>query len=369
VADRLRVLAVNAYGALGGAESWLAYLLEATDRLDVEAVLLQDGPFRQRLEGIGVPVTLHPVGRSPASLARPAWWLRGELRRRRPDVVLANGIKAQLVAGPAGRLAGVPTVWVKHDHSFDRFLAVPVGRLATRVVAAVEELGEPVRRRDVVVVPPPVLDPPAERAQARAHYAALGVELDDRPTLVMATRLVPYKGVDDAIAALGLPGAEPWRLVVVGDDDPSSPGETERLRALARSIGVADRVTFAGRVERASHWLAAFDAIAVLTKPGGRRTPGKEGFGTSAFEAMVAGVPVVGVEGGAVVRRLAGRAGYGVPPADPAAVARALGRLADPAVRAAAGQAARELVADHPDARRCAELLVGVLTQAARRRG
>jgi glycosyltransferase involved in cell wall biosynthesis len=361
------VLVVSAYGVFGGAESWLAYLLEATDRLDAEVVLLQDGPFRERLEALGVPVTVHAAGTSPLSLTGPVRWLTRELRRRRPDVVLANGIKAQLVAGPAGRLAGVPTVWAKHDHSFDRWLAVPVGRLSTRVVAAVEELGEPVRRRDVVVVPPPVLGPPASRAAARAHFADLGLALDERPTVVMATRLVPYKGVDDAVAALALPGGESWRLAVVGDDDPSSPGETERLRGLARTAGVADRVVFAGWVERASHWLAAFDAIAVLTKPGGRRTPGKEGFGTSAFEAMLAGVPVIGVEGGAVVRRLEGRAGYGVPAADPAAVAAALGRLADPAARAAAGRAARELVAGHPDAARCAELLVEVLADAASR--
>jgi glycosyltransferase involved in cell wall biosynthesis len=373
VTARLKVLAVSAYGVFGGAESWLAYLLEATDRLDVEVVLLQDGPFRDRLEALGVPVTVHVTGTSPLSLAGPVRWLAAEIRRRRPDVVLANGIKAQLVAAPAGRLTGVATVWVKHDHSFDRWLAVPVGRLSTRVVAAVEELGEPVRRRDVVVVPPPVLDPPASRAEARAHLASLGLALDDLPTVVMATRLVPYKGVDDAIAALALPGGETWRLAVVGDDDPSAPGETERLKALARTTGVADRVLFAGRVERASHWLAAFDAIAVLTKPGGRRTPGKEGFGTSAFEAMLAGVPVIGVDGGAVVRRLEGRAGHGVPPASPSAVAAALGRLADPDVRRVAGEAAMELVAGHPDAARCAEMLADVLTDAAtrtrRRRG
>lgn len=363
----LRVLAVSAYGVFGGAESWLAYLIAATDRMEVEVVLLQDGPFRARLEALGVPVSVHATGTSPLSLLGPVRWLARELRRRRPDVVLANGIKAQLVAAPAGRLAGVATVWAKHDHSFDRWLAVPVGRLSTRVVAAVEELGAPVRRHDVVVVPPPVLAPPATREDAREHLAGLGLALDDTPTVVMATRLVPYKGVDDAIAALSLPGGERWRLAVVGDDDPSAPGETQRLRELARAGGVADRVVFVGRVERASHWLAAFDAIAVLTKPGGRRTPGKEGFGTSAFEAMLAGVPVIGVEGGAVVRRLAGRAGFGVPAANPAAVAVALGRLADPDTRRTAGEAARELVAGHPDATRCAELLVAVLDDAASR--
>jgi glycosyltransferase involved in cell wall biosynthesis len=359
----VKTLVVSAYGVLGGAESWLLYLLDATDRIDAEVVLFQDGPFRGELERRGIRVTVHPVGTSPLSLAGPVAWMVRELRRRRPDVVLANGIKAQLVAGPAGLVARIPTVWAKHDHSFDRWLAVPVGKLSTRVVAAVEELGEPVRRADMVIVPPPLPpSPPATREEARAHLASLG--LDERPTVVMATRLVPYKGVEDAIAALR--SAPAWRLVVIGDDDPSSPGETERLRALARDLG--DRMVFAGRIPRASHWLAAFDALAVLTKPGGRRTPGKEGFGTSAFEAMLAGVPVVGVEGGAVVRRLDRRAGAGVPPGDPAAVARALNDLADPDVRRRAGEAARELVAGHPTAAECADLLADVLSDAASRR-
>jgi glycosyltransferase involved in cell wall biosynthesis len=153
--------------------------------------------------------------------------------------------------------------------------------------------------------------------------------------------------------------------VVAGGDDHAAPGETERLRALAREAGVEDRVHFAGRVPEIAHWLAAFDALAVLTKAGGRRAPTMEGFGMSAFEAMRAGLPVVAVSGGAVVRRLEGRAGIGVPPGDPAAVAAALGRLADPASREAAGAAAREIVADHPTDRDCARDLVRVLREAA----
>jgi glycosyltransferase involved in cell wall biosynthesis len=364
---RLRVLVVQAFGENGGSESWLLRLLDATDQLDVQVVLLKDGPLREQLTSRGIPVDVWPVGRQPYDLVRPALRLVRRLRRDRPDVVLGNVMKAQLVAGPAGRLAGVPTVWAKHDHTYDRWLARPVARVSDRVVAAVEELAEAAHRDDAVIIPPPRPDEePATRAQARAHLAEAGLVLGDRPVLVMAGRLVPFKGVDDAITALARPEAVAWNLVVLGDDDHAAPGETTRLRALAAQLGVQDRVVFFGHLPRASHWLAAFDALAVLTRPAGRRDPGKEGFGTSAFEAMLAGVPVVAVEGGAVVRRLAGRAGIGVPPADPVAVAHALSALADPAARAEAGAAGRELVADAPDAATCAALLVGVLSDAAR---
>jgi glycosyltransferase involved in cell wall biosynthesis len=367
VSARLRVLVVQPYAENGGSESWLLSLLDATNELDVDVLLLKDGPMRAELERRGVPVRLRPVGTSPVDLVAPVLELARRLRRERPDVVLGNVVKAQMVAGPAGRLAGVPTVWAKHDHGFDGPVTVLLGQLSTRVVAAVEELGTAVRRRDVVVVPPPRPDPPpAERAEALQALRALGVRLDDGvPTAVIAGRLVPFKGVDDAVRALALPGAAGWRLVVAGADDHAAPGETDRLRAVARDVRVDDRVELVGHVPGLARWLAAFDALLVLTRPGGRRNPGREGFGTSAFEAMLAGVPVVAVEGGAVVRRLAGRAGVGVPPADPVAVAAALGRLADPAVRAEMGRAGRAITAEAPDAAACAGLLVEVLRDAA----
>jgi glycosyltransferase involved in cell wall biosynthesis len=369
MSDKLRVLIVQPYSERGGSESWLLRLIDATDELALSAVLLKDGPLRGELEDRGIPVVLHPVGNNPVHLLRPIAWLARRLRSDPPDVILANVMKAQMVAGPAGRIAGVPTVWAKHDHGYDRVLAVPLGRISDRVIGAVEELAAPTKRDDAVIIPPPLPDDrPATREAARAEMRSLGIPLDARPTLVMAGRLVPFKGVDDAIQALARPEAHDWTLVVAGEDDHSAPGETERLRGIAASLGVDDRVYFAGHVPRISHWLAAFDALAVLTRPGARRAPKSEGFGTSAFEAQLAGLPVIATGKGAVVRRLdGGRAGAAVPVSDPAAVAAALGRFADPDERARAGEAARAIVAGHPDATECARMLVAVLRDAAGR--
>jgi glycosyltransferase involved in cell wall biosynthesis len=370
LAPPLRVLVLQPYAELGGSENWLLRLLEAAPQLDATVILLKDGPFRARLEQRGIRVELHPVGASPAELARAVAWLARRLRDDPPDVVLGNVVKAQLVAAPAGLLTGVPTVWARHDHGYERTLALPLGKLSDRVVAPVEELAAAARRNDAVIIPPPRSGTePAAREVARAHLAGLGIDFPDAPTLAMAGRLVPFKGVDDAIRALALPAAGDWRLVVAGEDDHSAQGETARLRALALELGVEERVQFAGHVTDIAHWLAAFDALAVLTRPGARRAPRREGFGTAAFEAMLAGVPVIAVVGGAVSRRLEGRAGIEVPPGDPGAVAEALGRLADPRARLAAGSAAREIAASHPKVEECARLLVEVLHEAARGRG
>ena len=208
---KLRTLIVQPYSERGGSEAWLLRLLDATDELSLSAVLLKDGPFRGELEARGIPVVVRRVGNNPVDLVAPSLWLARTLRRDPPDVVLANVLKAAMVAAPAGRIAGVPVVWAKHDHGYDKYLAVPFGRISNRVIGAVEELAAPTKRADAVIIPPPLPDePPAPRDEAREKMRSLGIPLDDHPALIMAGRLVPFKGVDDAIRALARPGAGDW---------------------------------------------------------------------------------------------------------------------------------------------------------------
>ncbi len=365
----LRVLVVAPFGVMGGAESWLLSLLRATDRLSVEAVLLEDGPFRGRLEELGIPVTVRRTGRTGAQIASRSAWLAGLLRRSSPEVVLANGVKAAAVAVPACRLLGVPVVWAKHDRAFDATLARPLGRLADRVVAVSGELALPTGRHDAVIIPPPRPETkPASRSAARRFWRDRGIPLDGGPVLGMIARLVPYKGVDDAIAALALPPARSWRLVVAGSDDRSAPGETDRLRSLSRELGVEDRVHFAGWVDGAGRWAAGFDAVAVLTRRDAEGFGG-EGFPLAAVEAMLAGLPLVTVDWGPDARRMAEAAGTIVPPGDPGAVALALEQLTAPERRKELGRAAARLAEDHPSAPRCAALLCAAMAEAALRPG
>jgi glycosyltransferase involved in cell wall biosynthesis len=155
-----------------------------------------------------------------------------------------------------------------------------------------------------------------------------------RHRIVVLSRLVPRKGIDDVIAALpALPGTE---LLVAGgppvaalDADP----EARRLRGLARRHGVADRVVLLGAVARPDvpPLLRSADVVACV--------PWYEPFGIVPLEAMACGVPVVGSAVGGLLDTVDhGATGLLVPPRDPAAVAAAVGRLLDdPARRAAMG--------------------------------
>jgi glycosyltransferase involved in cell wall biosynthesis len=203
--------------------------------------------------------------------------------------------------------------------------------------------------------------------EARDFWASIGVPVGDRPAMVMVTRLLPMKGVDDAIASLALPGGRTWQLTVVGEDDYSAPGECERLCRLAARLGVAGRVHFCGRVEEAGRRLGAFDAVAVLSKRG--RGVAGEGFGIGVLEGMLAGVPVIATEGVAAAESIDGQAGLVVPPGSPEAVAGALSRLAEPALRNDLGATGRRLARAHPDAASCSARLVAALAEAAGRPG
>ncbi|HEX9375673.1 MAG TPA: glycosyltransferase [Actinomycetota bacterium] len=364
----LSVLLVSSFGVVGGAERYVLRMLDAGPRLRVRALLLGEGPLETELAGRGVPVEVWPTGPGPAAMARQAARLAARLRRSATEAVWANGVKAAAVAVPAARLAGVPVVWVKHDRSFDARLAGPLGRLADRVVAVSSDAAEATGRSDAVLIPPPRPPAPAPPAEARRFWARRGIPTGDAPTVAMAGRLVPYKGVDDAIRALAHPRAGGWRLVVVGEDDYSAPGETERLRGLAARTGVAGRVVFAGGVPDAGRWFAAFEAVAVLTRTD-ERGFGGEGFSLSALEGLLAGLPVVATGPRWMEEAAAGGGAVIVEPGDPPSVAAALAGLDEPAVRRRMGRAGRALAGAHPDQIVSAGRLASVFREAAARPG
>lgn len=157
---------------------------------------------------------------------------------------------------------------------------------------------------------------------------ALGLP-SDVPVLLSVGRLVPRKGVDNAIRALGVLVHRlgvPAELIVVGGNsdvgDPLETPEIGRLRAIAAEADVADRVTFTGRRPREllKLYYGAADAFVA--------TPWYEAFGMTPVEAMACGTPVVGARvGGIEYSVLDGRTGFLVPPHDPAALASKLREL------------------------------------------
>ena len=169
---------------------------------------------------------------------------------------------------------------------------------------------------------------------------ALGLPTDV-PIALQLGRMVPRKGVDTAIEALAH-CPDNAQLIVVGGSssvpDPATNPELARLMAVARTAGVADRVTFAGARPRDALKLYYAAADVFVT------APWYEPFGITPLEAMACARPVIGSDVGGLRYTIDdGVTGMRVPPRNAAAIGAAMNRLfADPARARAMGAAGLE---------------------------
>jgi D-inositol-3-phosphate glycosyltransferase len=153
--------------------------------------------------------------------------------------------------------------------------------------------------------------------------ARLVLNLDQSEFIILQLgRMVPRKGVDNVIKALGKikKTAVSIRLIVVGGEsdqlDAVSNPEVARLQSIAEAEGVSEMVTFAGRKNRdvLKYYYASADLFVT--------TPWYEPFGITPLEAMACGTPVIGSNVGGIKYSVEnGKTGYLVPPKDPDALA------------------------------------------------
>lgn len=138
--------------------------------------------------------------------------------------------------------------------------------------------GQASQRIHVVYNAPAPTAPAAAPTRAAAR-AQLGLD-PARPYLLTVARLVPWKGIDDVI--LALEAAPAAHLLVAGDGDLRAD-----LEQYAAERGVAGRVTFLGRVERADvqRYMRAADYVVLYS--------GYEGLSHVLIESLAAGTPVI----------------------------------------------------------------------------
>jgi glycosyltransferase involved in cell wall biosynthesis len=268
--------------------------------------------------------------RSPAALCLPAIAaLRSLFARERPDVVHTVMVQGDILGSLAARLAGVPVV-----------VSSAIGRLIPRQIApwkaAAYRAGVRLARsridrvlaisgetkRELVEVfgfRPAQVEvlycgiepgaPPAPRPRPRA----------DRPVIGTLGELISEKGVQHLLRAVpailaAVPGA---RFRIVGDG-----GYRAALEELAGSLGVRDRVEFAGWAADGRAALADLDVLVFPSEPG------YDGLPRVLLEAWAVGTPFVTSNVAAVPEIITDAVtGLVVPPGDPVAIATAVGRL------------------------------------------
>ncbi|HMH50159.1 MAG TPA: glycosyltransferase [Candidatus Acidoferrum sp.] len=294
------------------------------------------------------------------------------MRRIRPDVVNPHLFRTTAVAAPLARAIGIGRV-VETYHGREawrqgalrgRFLVDrTIARLVTRVIAVsrgaadflIHGKGYPAHK---VVVVPNGRD--LTRFTPGAHREAVRKELGldrDAPVVGVVGRLETQKGHVYLLDAWPeVVRAHPdARLLVVGEGSLH-----EALRRQARDAHVADSVIFTGFRSDVPRILDASDVLALPSL--------HEGMPLTVIEAAAAGRPVVAtaVDGTPEVVR-DGETGYLVPPADPAALSRALlAVLGDPDAAARMGREAHRWAHERFDVEAHVEATARVYREVAR---
>lgn len=343
---RPRVLQLLATGGTGGAQESYSGLLLRLDRsrYDVRAVSLSAGSAVQRLRKLGVAVDVIDAESDEAAVRE----LAAYLRRNEIDLLHAHMFRAEVIGTRAAMAAGTAVI-VATVHSS-----------RVRSDEDVATLAGLTQHMDRLIVPSSSIQAKvrAERRDTRFSVIPNGVDLDrfSAPTpdcglreeigmppdgllLGVVARLEPEKGHRFLVAAMPeiLAAAPRTWLVIVGEG--SLAGDL-RDQAAALPVPARDRVVFTGRREDVSAITADLD-VAVLPSL-------REAQGISLLEAMARRVAVVASAVGGIPEVVTdGVDGLLVPPADPAALAGAVGRLlTDAGQRRRLGEAGYRTVAE-----------------------
>ncbi|MFC7879294.1 glycosyltransferase [Isoptericola sp. NPDC057391] len=363
----LRVVVVDHTAALGGGELALLRLAAELDprRVELRAVVLDDGPLVDRLRAAGVRTAVVRAGARTRGMDRHALagsWravlavgetarlvvrVAAVLRRADADVVHTNSLRADVVGLLAARWCRVPVVWHVHDRIAADYLPAAAVRLlrglARRGPRAVVANSHATARtlpgvRDLTVVHPGYAPDQAVPAfDARVPPA--------RPVVGLVGRLSPTKGQLELVRAARtvLDRRPDVRFRLVGGALFGADTYADAVDAEIGRLGLQGAVDVVGFSDDPA---AELDRLSVCV----HASPVPEPFGQVVVEAMVRGVPVVATDAGGVpeIVRPPGRdLGLLVPPGDADALAAGLlAVLDDP------GAAERRARAAYDDATR-----------------
>lgn len=293
----LRVLHVIPTLSGGGAEKFLCALAAAFDpsivHTGVMPVYPSAVPFDQaQLREIEL-LKIDRRGRyDPGFLTR----IVAGIRKFRPDVVHAHLHNGKYWGRIAALLARVPiVVFTEHSpqgerRSFPEMLVdEAINRLTDAVITFTDQqrlmliAKERIPAAKLMVIENGIVlpDPPDERRRKDAR-GRLGLS-SEKFAVVIVGRLAQVKNAQlgiRALAALPASTGESIRLCVIGDGP-----DTESLRELARSLGVAGRVTFFGHRSDVKELLYGADALFIPSLV--------EGMPLAGLEAMTVGLPVI----------------------------------------------------------------------------
>lgn len=329
----MKILYLNPVGQIGGAEAVLLDVLagvrDAEPDWPLYLILGEPGPVAERASKLGVSVSIlpfppavarlgdagagGPAGREVGKLALARrlgfalpriWAYRAQLRRAiaeiQPDLLHSNGFKMHLL-GLWSRPGKIPLIWHIHDYVSRRMLMAKLMKMSAGQCAVAVTNSTSVSS-DLAALCPGLQVETVLNAIDLNRFSPQGpqLDLDQRAGLppaapgtirvgLLAT-MARWKGHAVFLEALSkIPAEVPIRGYIVGGalyQTDGSQWTIAGLKALAASLGVADRVGFTGFTDQPASAMRALDIVVhASTDP--------EPFGLVIVEAMACGRAVI----------------------------------------------------------------------------
>lgn len=270
----LRILYFCSSGIYGGAENFVEHCLEnhkSDAAIDATALLLNSGPFLDRLKKNGLPHRVSPIKvklRNPISWFLFQIWFFKFLRDEKIDIVHTTMPYSQIYASIAAKFANVKIVWFQHG---------PVGGFLDKLASFFPVNGilfnsqytysEHIRTTGSFTKPFQIINPPvivkldsSHIQEIRSSYSSTGGHL-----FVSAGRICRWKGYETAIMAISSLVKEhclECKLLVIGQASTSDDKKYyAELMQLVDSIELSEQVIFLGFQERVHDFIAAADFL------------------------------------------------------------------------------------------------------------
>jgi len=348
MAERTRILVVIDSMEIGGSQRQVQHLLAGLDRQrwEPELAYFRCNSFLvDAVRQSGIPVHFLPK-RKRVDLRFLFDYAR-LLRARNYALVHAYSLTAELWTLPARLLAGRRPMLVASERSSQRrdrpgwywwLKRLVLGRCAAVIANSSAGAQSTARRTGMpdalftTIANDVELPAPIDAERRAAIRAAIGAP-EGRLLGLFVGRLVPVKNLTCLIRALALlePERRPW-IALVGDGP-----LREMLHQLALECDVASDVHLLGERPDATQLMQAADFLVLPSH--------FEGLSNALLEAMAAHCPVIAsAVGGSAQLIDDGRTGLLFPSDDARALALAIARISDLALRAALARAARQHV-------------------------
>ncbi len=273
----MKVIHLIGGGDTGGAKTHVLNLLKELNRhIDARLVCFRKGEFSEDAEKLGIPIDVIESGNPVVGLRE----LKKLIGDQKVDILHCHGARGNLMGNLIKKHVSAPVVTTVHsDYRLD-YLGRPVARLSygTTNMLALRRVNYYIGVSDPMTDILIERDFPADRIYTiyngidfktpiscvpkEEFLASLGVKYQQGDILAgIAARLNPVKDYPTLLKAMKLACEKEPRLKLVSAGDGE---DLQKLQELAKTLGIEDRVFFAGWVKDMNSFYHAID-INLLT--------------------------------------------------------------------------------------------------------